>query len=181
MTTKKRMRVRLNLSFHLDEFESPDTGEVKLDGEAWEALRRTRIVIGEPFYITSGYRTPEHNEKTVGSHTNSGHLYGTAFDLIVHAVKPDDLLKEARRNGFTHVKYYPSTQHYHLEVRHDAEQPEEDSDPGHEESRSKPVDGSGQSREDGDDVQGQESGTVRGVQSDCTGTGGHEESSRDSD
>lgn len=45
-----------------------------------KALDTARGIAGVPFRITSGYRTPEHNEE-VGGMPNSAHTQGLAVDL----------------------------------------------------------------------------------------------------
>ena len=45
-------------------------------------LDQAREHAGIPFYITSAYRTPEHNAK-IGGSPNSSHLKGLAVDISV--------------------------------------------------------------------------------------------------
>lgn len=46
------------------------------------ALERVREKLGKPILITSGYRTPAHNQK-VGGSRRSFHLQGMAADIVV--------------------------------------------------------------------------------------------------
>lgn len=46
--------------------------------------------VGEPVYVNSGIRCPEHNE-AVGGATNSRHLYGDAADIRCDGKTPEQL------------------------------------------------------------------------------------------
>lgn len=70
--------------FNLQEFTSPDTGEVKIDPQVVAVLQLIRYRMGCKVKVTSGYRTPEHNHK-VGGALHSLHLEGLAVD-----VSPED-------------------------------------------------------------------------------------------
>ncbi len=77
-----RNLVPLSEYFTLDEFESPDTGQVMLDGVLFAALDDCRRAIGAPVEVTSGYRTAAHN-RAVGGKPGSLHLIGAAADLVI--------------------------------------------------------------------------------------------------
>ena len=66
------------------EFDSPDKpGSGELMQEKFvQNLDELRSQCGFPFYITSGYRTLEHNQE-VGGTTNSAHQRGWAADISV--------------------------------------------------------------------------------------------------
>lgn len=74
--------IRVSRYFVLDEFESPDTGEVILDPKLLFKLEMLRRKIGYPVSIESGYRTPEHNID-VGGAEFSLHMKGKAADIFV--------------------------------------------------------------------------------------------------
>jgi hypothetical protein len=80
--------------FDLSEFDSPDlpgSGK-KMDINFIHTLDAIRKNVGFPLIISSGYRTPEHNEK-VGGVLNSAHTKGKAADI--REGNPDKQLKIA--------------------------------------------------------------------------------------
>jgi uncharacterized protein YcbK (DUF882 family) len=82
-------------------------------------MEKIRAEYGMPIYITSGYRTPEHNKK-VGGVANSQHIYGEACDFtgrdfrrllrIIEEIDDKGLLNYDqliiyRKRQFIHVSY----------------------------------------------------------------------------
>ena len=82
-------------------------------------MDKIRTEYGMPIYITSGYRTPEHNKK-VGGVANSQHIYGEACDFtgrdfkkllrIIDEMDNEGLLNYDqliiyRKRKFIHVSY----------------------------------------------------------------------------
>ena len=82
-------------------------------------MEKIRTEYGMPIYITSGYRTPEHNKK-VGGVANSQHIYGEACDFtgrdfrrllrIIEEMDDKGLLNYDqliiyRKRQFIHVSY----------------------------------------------------------------------------
>jgi len=82
-------------------------------------MDKIRAEYGMPIYITSGYRTPEHNKK-VGGVANSQHIYGEACDFtgrdfrrllrIIEEMDDKGLLNYDqliiyRKRQFIHVSY----------------------------------------------------------------------------
>lgn len=55
-----------------------------------ERLEELREHFGKPIYITSACRCERHN-KNVGGAAHSQHLLGTAADIIIRDVKPEDV------------------------------------------------------------------------------------------
>lgn len=83
---KKKKMKNLNSNFHLyfeyNEFDSPDIkGSYKhMNVEFLNKLADARKLAGCGFKITSGYRSPAHNEK-VGGVPSSSHIAGRACDI----------------------------------------------------------------------------------------------------
>ena len=70
--------------FNYSEFDSPDvqgSGQM-MDKKLLKLLDRIREIVGEPIIITSGFRTPAHNE-SVGGKEDSSHLKGLAVDIAI--------------------------------------------------------------------------------------------------
>ena len=106
----------MKLSAHFDSTEFDchhcKTGGEDMDPALVELLKVLREHFNKPVHITSGYRCPDHN-KAVGGATHSQHLLGTAADVQVKGVMPQDVAeyldsKEeskglGRYKTFTHV------------------------------------------------------------------------------
>lgn len=98
--------IKISEHFKLKEFQSPDTGEVKVDSKLIEKLEKLRQRIGKPLIINSGYRTPEHNAK-VGGAKNSLHLQGKAADIRkVEGLTIDEMANLAEMIGFDGIGKY---------------------------------------------------------------------------
>jgi uncharacterized protein YcbK (DUF882 family) len=75
----KKEKVRY---FNYSEFDSPDvqgSGQM-MDKTLLEMLDEVRDKFDKPIHITSGFRTPAHNEAVGGVETSS-HLKGLAVDI----------------------------------------------------------------------------------------------------
>ena len=113
----------LNSDFHLyfeySEFDSPDQkGSYKhMDVEFLNKLAQARKIAAVGFKITSGYRSPEHNEK-VGGVPNSSHTLGHACDIyaptsrqkyiIINALLQAGFNRIGVAKNFIHVDDDPS-------------------------------------------------------------------------
>lgn len=79
MVRVKKEKVRY---FNYSEFDSPDvqgSGQM-MDKTLLEMLDEVRDKFDKPIHITSGFRTPAHNEAVGGVETSS-HLKGLAVDI----------------------------------------------------------------------------------------------------
>lgn len=69
--------------FKLEEFDCPTiegSGAEYMCKDFVKTLNSIRHTSGVPMVVTSGYRSPEHNEE-VGGTKNSSHLIGVAADI----------------------------------------------------------------------------------------------------
>lgn len=107
---------QLTKNFKLSEFQSPDTGEVKLDSGLVAKLQQLRDQVGKPVTVTSGYRTPEHNS-AVGGAAHSYHIQGLAADVVIRGMTSAQIAEIAKRVGFTGIGIYPTRGHCHVDVR----------------------------------------------------------------
>ena len=121
-------KIRLSCHFNLSEFlnlqKYPDNEPSiyavgNLAYGCATILEPTRMVVGEPIIITSGYRNERVN-RLVGGVTNSQHLLGEAADITVSDPEKFRCLVEFLRNykyvdqlltsksGWLHVSWSPS-------------------------------------------------------------------------
>lgn len=97
---------QISKHFNLREFQSPDTGEVKINSKLIEKLELLRQRFGRPIIINSGYRTKEHNEQ-VGGSKNSLHVQGKAVDIRkVEGLTIDEMAELAEEIGFDGIGKY---------------------------------------------------------------------------
>ena len=91
--------------FNYSEFDSPDvqgSGQL-MDKILLEMLDEVRDKFDKPIHITSGYRTPAHNE-AVGGTENSSHLKGLAVDIACdNSVNRFDLINCLLDVGFSRI------------------------------------------------------------------------------
>jgi hypothetical protein len=79
--------------FSHSELACPTTGQVRLASSFGEALERLRVELGDPIYLTSACRSPQHNAKVRG-YPRSLHLivndhWGTGGTCAVDVVATD--------------------------------------------------------------------------------------------
>lgn len=81
-------------NFKLVEFvrqgDSPDNEQILNLIALANRLQLMSDILGKPITITSGFRSPQHNQK-IGGAVGSLHLSGMAADIKVHGMKPDDV------------------------------------------------------------------------------------------
>ena len=83
------------------------TGKVVVHEPSLDLLQKLRTRIGSPFFVTSGYRSPEHNRTLRGAAKNSFHLEGIAFDINMRNLNPHEFFREAEAIGFDGIGTYP--------------------------------------------------------------------------
>ena len=112
--------------FKITEFACNDgSDKILIDDKLVELLEFIRNYFNKPVAITSAYRTAAYNKK-VGGRNDSQHLKGTAADIIVSGVKPDEVVTVAELflgnsggiglysiSGFTHVDTRANTSRWY--------------------------------------------------------------------
>lgn len=106
--------------FSAKEFRCPGSGILFVDPDLLDMLDRLRELMGEPVYITSGCRSPEHNAKIGGSaasqHITTELTPCRAADIkAVGANRKYRLVQSAIDLGFGGIGVYKT--HIHLDTR----------------------------------------------------------------
>ena len=70
-----------------------------------DKLQKIRNYFNKPVTINSAYRSPTHNKK-VGGSSNSYHVKGRAFDIVVKDVSPNEVAKYAQSIGIKGIIRY---------------------------------------------------------------------------
>ena len=97
----------LSTNFKVKEFacqDKSDTVVLHTDFIA-DKLQKIRSYFNKPITINSAYRTPTHNKK-VGGSSNSYHVKGRAFDIVVKGVTPNEVAKYAQSIGIKGIIRY---------------------------------------------------------------------------
>jgi GH24 family phage-related lysozyme (muramidase) len=98
-------------NFKVKEFACSDGDTIVVDVEFVKTtLQKIRNHFNAPITINSAYRTPAHNKK-VGGASNSYHMKGRAFDIVVKGHTPSELAKYARSIGVKGVIEYNTFVH----------------------------------------------------------------------
>ena len=111
---KTNGNLKLSNNFTVKEFACKDGSDtVLIDSALVDLLQKIRDHFGKPITINSAYRNATYNKK-IGGVSNSQHVYGTAADIVVQGVKPEEVAKYAEYlmpktggiglySSFTHV------------------------------------------------------------------------------
>ena len=86
------------------------TGELLIDEALLDMLQATRIALGQPMVVNSGYRSPAHNRR-VGGAKRSFHVRGMAADIATRGVDAPRLVQIARAYGAGGVGVYGGFRH----------------------------------------------------------------------
>ena len=91
----------MKLSTHFDsaEFDCKCCGKGgdKVNPKLIKLLEAIREKVGEPVYVTSGYRCEAHN-KAVGGKPKSQHMLGNAADIYIESKSPSKLVQILEAN-----------------------------------------------------------------------------------
>ena len=94
-SVRKNGNTKLSENFTVREFACKDGSDsVLISSELVGILQKIRDFFGKPITINSAYRNKAYNKK-IGGATYSQHVYGTAADIVVQGVKPEDVAKYA--------------------------------------------------------------------------------------
>lgn len=88
--------------FTEDELKCKGTGQCDMDADFMEKLIMLREAFNKPIFLSSAYRSKEHNEK-VGGAPNSPHTYGKAVDILVSGSDAYRVIDLALKLGFTGI------------------------------------------------------------------------------
>ena len=91
------------------------TGKLLIHEPALDTLQALRDRLGKPLIVTSGYRSPEHNEAVDGA-PHSKHMEGTAFDISMANHDPVAFEAAAREVGFLGFGFYPRSNFMHIDL-----------------------------------------------------------------
>ena len=81
-------------------------------------LQQIRDWAGASITVSSGYRTPSHNEEVGGSDT-SKHMLGKAADIYCSTKTPLELAQRAETLGMTGIEWNPVKHYTHVDTRTD--------------------------------------------------------------
>lgn len=89
--------------FKIEDFDCQETGERGISPEFIHRLDELREACGFPFYITSGYRSPDHSVEKRKSQPGT-HTQGIAADIAVQGgVQRRMVAQKAFELGFTGI------------------------------------------------------------------------------
>lgn len=94
-SVKKDGSKKLSNNFTVKEFACKDGSDaVLISEELVNVLQSIREHFGKPVTINSAYRNATYNKK-IGGASRSQHVCGTAADIVVQGVKPEEVAKYA--------------------------------------------------------------------------------------
>lgn len=107
----KALKVRPH--FAVRELACSCCGFFMYDGAALDKLEALRLKVAAAVDVNSGTRCLKRNQEVKG-HPNSGHLYGTSFDIQPPRGQLLRWAELARLVGFKNVQPYDNDGHLHL-------------------------------------------------------------------
>ena len=92
---KQHGATKLSANFTVKEFACKDgSDKILIDSDLVEILQKIRDHFGKAVVINSAYRNEAYNKK-VGSSSTSQHIKGTAADIRISGVTPEEVAKYA--------------------------------------------------------------------------------------
>jgi hypothetical protein len=107
-TFTKGVKTKLSTNFNSTEFDCHGSGccsKTTIDTKLVEYLQQIRDHFGAPITINSGYRCANHNKK-VGGASGSRHTKGSAADIAVKGITPEEVAKYAESIGVLGIGLY---------------------------------------------------------------------------
>lgn len=107
----------LSKNFKVREFRCNDgSDEIFIDMALVRCLQALRDWAGAAITITSGYRTPSHNEE-IGGAKYSKHIWGMAADIVCSAKSPRQLAQKAESLGMQGIEWNDALNYTHIDTR----------------------------------------------------------------
>ncbi len=108
-TYKKGKVVQLSKNFKSTEFDCHGFGccnSTEISLQLVDILQEVREHFGKSVTVNSGFRCKVHN-KAVGGASKSNHLKGTAADIVVSGIAPEEVAKFLESIGVLGIGLYP--------------------------------------------------------------------------
>lgn len=107
----------LSTNFQVKEFACKDgTDKILIDLDGVAFLQKIRDWAGAPITINSAYRTASHNA-SVGGSSNSYHVKGQAFDIVVSGKTVKEVAAYAETLGMNGIMRYDTSNFVHIDTR----------------------------------------------------------------
>ena len=107
----KEGKLKLTPNFTVAEFACKDGSDtILIDTMLVYYLQKIREHFGKSVRINSAYRTPSYNAQ-VGGASESQHMLGTAADIVIEGVSPEQVAQFADRHGMGGVGIYKTFTH----------------------------------------------------------------------
>lgn len=90
-------------NFSEAEFRCRGSGRCDMDPEFMEALQTLRTALGFPFIVSSGFRSPEYNNRVSSTGLDGPHTTGKAVDIRVYGERAYRLVAAAPQYGFSGI------------------------------------------------------------------------------
>ena len=114
VTVNKGKAQKLTKNFKSTEFDckcqNKNCSKTLIDTELMSYLQLIRTHFNKAVSINSGYRCETHN-KAVGGVASSQHLKGTAADIVVKGVSPDEVASYCSSIGVNGIGIYKTFTH----------------------------------------------------------------------
>ena len=109
---RKNAQYKVSPNFKVAEFQCKDGSDtVYIDTDfVKNVLQNIRTHFNQPVTINSAYRTPEYNKK-IGGATNSYHMKGRAFDIVVKGYTPAEVAQYALKINVPGIIQYNTFVH----------------------------------------------------------------------